>query len=175
MIACVDVAYEHTSAVAAAVAIRAWTDSAPSESATTHIREVRNYRPGFFYERELPCILDVLAQLASSPRYILIDGYAWLGPDRPGLGAHLYELLDREPSVIGVAKSPFAGNTVAAQLRRGQSTRPLFVTACGVEVDAAVEYVRAMHGAFRIPTIIRYVDSLARGSARQQPVAGQAP
>ena len=164
MIACVDVAYETTNATAAAAVIRGWSDASPIECVTARIEDVADYRPGFFYERELPCLLRVLAELAQSPQCILIDGYVWLAPDRPGLGAHLFEALGREYSIIGVAKSPFAGNIAAVELLRGRSTRPLFVTACGIEPSAAVASVRSMHGKSRIPTVSAYVDALARGS-----------
>jgi deoxyribonuclease V len=47
---------------------------------------------------------------------------------------------------------------------RGGSRRPLYVTAAGMELDEVVHHVTAMHGAFRIPTILKRVHQLCRGA-----------
>ncbi len=91
-----------------------------------------------------------------------MDGYAWLGPDRPGLGARLFEALGSNIPVIGVAKTYFQGSRAAA-VRRPGSERPLFVTAVGVDLATAAGQVESMHGPYRIPTLLRRVDQLARG------------
>ncbi len=49
------------------------------------------------------------------------------------------------------------------QITRGQSSRPLYVTAAGIEIEAAAERVKAMHGSYRIPTMLRRVHLLAEG------------
>jgi deoxyribonuclease V len=46
---------------------------------------------------------------------------------------------------------------------RGNSARPLFVTAAGIEVTEAAATVVAMKGKFRLPDVLRRVDALARG------------
>lgn len=48
---------------------------------------------------------------------------------------------------------------------RGTSTSPLFVTAVGIDPQVAADRVRDMHGPFRIPTLVKRADSLARGAA----------
>jgi deoxyribonuclease V len=45
---------------------------------------------------------------------------------------------------------------------RGASTKPLLITAAGMPEAQAAEHVREMHGAFRIPTLLRRVDQLCR-------------
>jgi deoxyribonuclease V len=97
-----------------------------------------------------------------------VDGYVLLGPNRPGLGARLFEALGNSIPVIGVAKTYFQGSR-AASVRRPGSDRPLFVTAVGVDLGLAAEQIARMHGPFRIPTLLRRVDQLARG--RCEPVS----
>jgi deoxyinosine 3'endonuclease (endonuclease V) len=92
-----------------------------------------------------------------------VDGYVVLGT-RPGLGSHLFEALDGRIPVIGVAKSEFAGSD-AARVSRGRSGRPLFITAVGMSVETAAACIQAMHGPYRIPTLLRHVDRLAREKA----------
>ena len=46
---------------------RAWTDATPIEERVATLAPVSAYRPGAFFERELPCILEVLARLESAP------------------------------------------------------------------------------------------------------------
>jgi len=126
--------------------------------------DVAPYRPGAFYERELPCILAVLAQVSAKVRAVIVDGYVDLDDaGRPGLGAHLHHKLRSGVVVIGVAKTRFAGATSAREVIRGASRSPLFVTARGLAVEEAAELVRTMHGPYRIPTLLGRADRLARG------------
>jgi len=53
---------------------------------------------------------------------------------------------------------------------RGDSSRPLFVTAAGMNADGAAELVRGMHGLHRLPTLLKRADQLARGHATPDPV-----
>ena len=124
------------------------------------------YAPGHFYQRELPCILQVLEKVQASLDAILVDGHVWLDDQgSPGLGAHLYRALEERVPVIGVAKTPFGGSRGQRQVLRGQSRRPLFVTAAGMDLDVAAESVRRMHGAHRIPSLLARADQLCRTSA----------
>ena len=93
----------------------------------------------------------------------LVDGYVWLdGLSGAGLGAHLYQALEGKVAVIGVAKTRFAGAGAAVGVVRGRSTRPLFITAVGMDAQQAAEHVRSMHSPDRILTLLKRVDSLAR-------------
>jgi deoxyribonuclease V len=162
MLACVDVDYRDDLAVAACLTFSDWQDSRPVRELTEVVREVEPYRPGEFFRRELPCLMQVLGRLEERPSIVLIDGYVWLGRDKPGLGAHLHQALGGQISVVGVAKTRFAGATPVKEVVRGQSSLPLFVSAVGIEPGEAAEKVRTMHGPYRLPTLLKKVDQLCR-------------
>ncbi|MBC7809104.1 MAG: endonuclease V [Akkermansiaceae bacterium] len=166
MIAIFDVDYRADgTAVAACVTADDWADAAPVGEYTTPIPEVAPYEPGQFYKRELPCLLAVIATLPGPPTVCVVDGYVWLGDENtPGLGAHLFNALGGMIPVVGVAKTRFAGAEPVAEVLHGatETTRPLYVSAVGVPLADAAEAVRRMHGTFRLPTLIKRVDSLCR-------------
>lgn len=170
MIACIDVGYteaesQPTTAVAACVVINDWADAVAASEHVVRIHDVRDYQPGQFYLRELPCIESVLAQLPNPPSQIIVDGYVWLdGQKQPGLGAHLYDALNRATPVIGVAKNPFRQSPHATVLYRGGSSRPLYITAVGIAAIEAANHIAAMHGSHRFPSVLKRVDSLSRGA-----------
>jgi deoxyribonuclease V len=164
-IAILDVAYGQASAGVGCV-LADWTGAAPAAEVARHIPGApAQYEPGAFYKRELPLLLAVIQALPDKPEAYVIDGYVWLGAGKPGLGAHLFERLGAGVPVIGVAKSAFRGDTWSAPVLRGQSKRPLFVTAAGMEAAHAAALVAGMHGADRIPTLLRLADRLAREAA----------
>jgi deoxyribonuclease V len=164
MKACVDVDYRDGEALVACVLFRDWTDAAAAGQLVQPVTGVADYVPGEFYRRELPCLLAVLCRVADPIDLVVVDGYVWLADEtEPGLGAHLYEALQRRVPVVGVAKTRFASARLAVPVVRGESaTRPLFVTAVGMDVNEAAEAVRVMHGPHRIPTLLRQVDRLCR-------------
>jgi len=164
MIAALDVHYAGEEATAAALVFRDWTDAEPVETATVRVPKPAPYEPGRFYKRELPCLLRVLEELEAKPDTMVVDGHAWLGEGKPGLGAHLHAALHEKASVIGVAKKEFDGNTLALPVFRGKSKQPLWVTAAGVEPTTAAGYIQMMHGRHRLPTLLKRVDQLARGT-----------
>jgi deoxyribonuclease V len=163
MIACLDVDYRTDLTVAVCVLFRAWTDSTEASHLVDRGPPAAPYEPGQFYRRELPHLLRVLAQVQEPLEAIIVDGYVWLGEERPGLGAHLYEALCRTVPVIGVAKTAFHSTGSAVPVLRGHSLRPLFVTAIGMDTAVAADHVRKMHGNSRIPTMLGRVDRLCRG------------
>jgi deoxyribonuclease V len=123
------------------------------------------YRPGEFYLRELPP-LRAVCRAAGSLTLIVIDGYVDLDPEgRPGLGARVHGEFG--VPVIGVAKTMFRSATHAAEIHRGRSARPLFVTAAGMTVGDAADLIRNMSGPYRLPDALRTVDRLARGIAHR--------
>ena len=167
LIALVDVHYEGEGARAACLTAPTWEAATALDEWTVAVPHVEEYRPGFFFERELPCILAVLALAPTKPSVIVVDGYVVLDAEgRPGLGAHLFEHLGKQTPVIGIAKHSFAGSEFAEHVRRGSSQKPLFVTALGSSVAEAAENVRRMHGPHRIPTLCTRVDHLCRGLAQ---------
>jgi deoxyribonuclease V len=164
MIAAVDVDYRDQEAVAACVLFGQWTDAVPAGEVVERITRVEPYQPGQFYRRELPCLLAVLGRVSDPLAAAVIDGYVWLDDEtRPGLGGHLHAALGWSVPVIGVAKTRFAGVRVARPVLRGTSRKPLWVTAAGIDLETAADFVRSMHGPFRVPTLLRRVDRLCRG------------
>lgn len=162
--AVVDVDYGGAGATAACVVADRWTDAVPIETHVVSIASVLPYAPGRFYERELPCVLAVLPKVRAPIDTVVIDGYVHLDANgEAGLGAHLHAHEGGRFAVIGVAKTPFRGGDFAAQVMRGTSKRPLFVTAVGIDLDEAVRRVAGMHGPHRIPTLLGWVDRLAAG------------
>lgn len=168
-IACIDVGYtesesEPTTAIAACVVITDWQDAVAASEHVVNISNVREYQPGQFYRRELPCIEAVLALLPTPPTCIVIDGYVWLDDqDHPGLGKYLYDALNQAIPIVGVAKNPFKRSLHAHQLCRGHSTRPLYITSAGIPITQAANHIADMHGPHRFPSILKRVDRLSRG------------
>lgn len=173
-IACIDVGYTEsesnpTTAIAACVVVNDWSDSNTIAEHVVRISDVRDYEPGQFYRRELPCIEAVLAALTTTPNIIVVDGYVWLDDQNyPGLGKYLYDALNQTIPVIGVAKNPFKQSLHAHELYRGGSTRPLYITSVGIPVPLAANNIAAMHGLHRFPTILKQVDRLSRGAHRAE-------
>lgn len=163
MIAALDVQYDDTArtALAAAVVFEHWDSATHIAEYTAMCGEVAPYQPGEFFRRELPCLLQVLQRVREPLDAIIIDGYVAFG-DRPGLGLHLWEAIQRRTPIVGVAKTKFH-SADAIEVVRGESRAPLFITAAGFEAAVAAEQVRTMHGEFRIPTHLKRVDQLARG------------
>ncbi|MEM6298477.1 MAG: endonuclease V, partial [Bacteroidota bacterium] len=127
------------------------------------VNEIAPYESGSFYKRELPCLLRLLEEVESYSTTIIIDGYCWLSDEtQKGLGAYLYETLEGQIPVIGVAKNAFKNSQVAQPLYRGESQKPLYVTAVGMPLDEAVKNIEQMHGEYRLPTLLKAVDRLAR-------------
>lgn len=166
MIACVDVHYRDSRAIAAGLLFEDWAAPCATLEVVRSVAPIAPYEPGRFYLRELPCIMAVLEKLPTRPAAIVIDGYVWLGDEsRPGLGARLHRALGGKAAVIGVAKSAFCPGPAVRELVRGRSLRPLYVTAAGLPVTEAVACVAAMHGSFRIPTLVKRADTLSRAAA----------
>lgn len=170
MLCAFDVHYEPSATRVAAVEFRGWSDAVAEREHVLHLTAAAPYVPGQFYQRELPPILALLAQLGAEPEIILVDGHVWLEPGRPGLGAHLQAALGGRPGIVGVAKSAFGLGGEWRPVRRGGSLQPLWVDAAGLGLDEAAAAVHSMHGPFRLPTLLRRVDQLARGSV--EPISG---
>jgi deoxyribonuclease V len=158
--AAVDVYYPDSGGATAALVLAADpTFEAVTAEHVVHLAEVAAYRPGAFYERELPAIAAVVA--GRDLDLLVVDGYVTLDPaGRPGLGQHVHQQLDIP--VIGVAKSAFRGAGHAVEVYRGGSRRPLLVTTAGLAPADAADLVRAMAGPHRIPAALKRVDTLSR-------------
>jgi deoxyribonuclease V len=169
-LAVVDVHYAGDAAHAACLIAADWLDSKPIEVQRAWLSPVAPYVPGQFYERELPPVLQVLAQVRTDFKVIVVDSYVVLdGQGSPGLGAHLWQHFDGRYAVIGVAKTSYRRSTFAATVKRGQSERTLFVTALGMDQPEAAQLVATMHGEHRLPTLLGLADHHARGLAPSAP------
>jgi deoxyribonuclease V len=169
MILAVDTYYTDDRAHTVAVLFEAWTDARPTEVISAWREGIAAYEPGQFYKRELPCILDLLRQVDLSPlEAIVIDGFVVLDDaGSPGLGAHLYEALEKRVPVIGVAKTNFATiHAAKIEVLRGDSVRPLYITATGMDLALAADHIRAMHGAYPLPDLLKALDQLTKEPGR---------
>lgn len=170
MLVAVDVQYAQPAVVTAAVGFADWSDpTSMLECVWRATVTPAPYEPGALYKRELPFLLDAvtLIERHHPVEVVVIDGHVWLREGQPGLGARLHEALGRK-AVIGVAKAAFAEGS-AVPVVRGSSSRPLFVSAAGINTQAAAKLVRGMHGPHRLPTLLKRADHLARGHAAPDP------
>jgi deoxyinosine 3'endonuclease (endonuclease V) len=167
MILAFDVYYTGDEARAVCLAFRHWTDTDAAQNWIEYISGISDYEPGAFYKRELPCILAILKTIdLSLVQAIVIDGYVVLDNNgKPGLGLHLYNALGSRIPIIGVAKTTYAGNDLnVAEVFRGKSERPLYVTAVGISLPDAAAHIQSMAGEYRMPTLLKQLDSLTRSS-----------
>lgn len=167
MIACLDVGYREDDATAACVLIEDWKSESSLLECTETITDIQEYVPGQFYQRELPCLMTILAAIDARPDVIIVDGFVTLDPaGKLGLGGHLHREINRpgrdRTDVIGVAKTGFREATHAIPVLRGESDRPLLVTAAGMDDDEAAALIASMAGPHRIPTMLKRVDWLSR-------------
>lgn len=163
MIACLDVHYTETMAYAAAVVFEDWTSQAGIAEYTASLAHSATYEPGRFYLRELAPLLAVIEQLDRPVDVFVIDGYCYLSAEgEPGLGRHLADALGGSAAIVGVAKNRYRKTSHAVELMRGQSARPLFITAIGMTPEQAARSIASMAGEFRLPTLLRAVDQLSR-------------
>jgi len=163
MIAALDADYTDrgSSATIAAVVFECWEAEQPVAEHIVEQRDIQPYVPGEFYRRELPGLLAVLNRIEVPLEAILIDGYVWLG-DKPGLGARLWDAVANKTPIVGIAKTRYR-SAGAIEVIRGRSKTPLFVTAAGFDIHEAANNVARMAGSFRLLTMLKRVDQLARG------------
>ena len=162
-IVCLDAAYGDTASAVAGALIQGWDADGASRMIVRRFEgPPASYEPGAFYRRELPLLLPVIAEIATSIDVIVIDGYVWLEGGRPGLGGHLFASLGCCIPVIGVAKTRYRNDTWSMPVLRGASRQALFVTSAGIAVTEAAHSIRRMHGDHRIPTILALVDKATR-------------
>lgn len=168
MILIFDICYneeEHT-ANAACIKFPSF-DSKPTDynvyTYTKHCENVADYESGNFYKRELPCIMSLLNDIGLSDiDYIITDSYVEFSDEHLGLGKHLYNKLDKQIPVIGIAKNKFKSENISVECHRGESHKPLYITAAGISNQKAAELVSTMHGEFRLPDMVKAVDHLCR-------------
>jgi len=160
----VDVQYSDNSAIVAGIIFSSWNSNKVHRSLIKEVHGIEAYVPGSFYKRELPCIISLLNEIEEHITIIIIDGYVVLGSDKKaGLGMYLFEHLNKQVPIIGVAKKRFKNTPQDNEILRGKSLNPLFITVAGIELYKAKELISNMEGKYRIPTLINSVDQLCRG------------
>jgi len=165
MILAFDTYYYDGKAKTICLEFQQWNQSTDFKVHTEIIDNVAEYIPGEFYKRELPCILSLLNQIdLKKVEVIIVDGFVYLDDEKKyGLGGHLYEKLNQEIPIIGVAKTNFASiEKHKRSLLRGDSQKPLYVTAIGIELEDAFQKVESMAGEFRMPTLLKEMDRLTK-------------
>ncbi len=165
MILAFDTYYFDNKAKTVCLSFEDWTASEDFKVYSEILEEIEDYTSGEFYKRELPCILSLLKTIDNSEiEAIIVDGFVFLDDDNKlGLGGYLYQKLDSKIPIIGVAKNNFA--TIEKQKRvllRGESAKPLFITSIGIDLDLATSYIQSMAGVFRIPTLLKQLDTLTK-------------
>lgn len=163
MILAFDTYYYENKAKTVCLNFEDWNNEDKFEIYTETLFEIEEYVSGEFYKRELPCILSLLSKIdLKKVDLIIIDGFVFLDDENKfGLGAYLYDELNKEIPIIGVAKRDFATiEKNRIKLYRGKSETPLFITSIGIELDVASKKIGEMNGEFRIPTLLKEVDKL---------------
>lgn len=139
------------------------------------------YVPGYLSFREVPAVLEALANLQRQPDLILCDGQGLAHPRRFGLACHLGVLTDIP--TIGVAKSRLIGEhgvpapekgswvpltdkgeTIGAVLRTRDNVSPVYVSiGHRVSLATAIDYVLRCTPRYRLPETTRRAHRLASG------------
>ncbi len=132
-----------------------------------YLNDIEEYFPGEFYKRELPCILKILEKVDLKRVFmIMVDSHVYIDNDENyGLGGKLWEQLDCEIPVIGVAKTRFAKNMeTIKEVFRGESKNPLYVSSIGMTVHEAAYIITTMKGAYRVPDILKLLDQKTKSA-----------
>lgn len=139
------------------------------------------YVPGLLSFREVPAVLDALAELSAVPDLLLCDGHGLAHPRRMGLACHLGLVADIPAA--GVAKTLLVGEheevpdergawtalshkgeTVAAALRSRAGVKPIYVSpGHRISLTTAVAWVMRCITRYRLPETTRRADRLASG------------
>jgi deoxyinosine 3'endonuclease (endonuclease V) len=157
----VDVYYFENKAKIVGVLFENWEDEIPRNIISFYKDDIADYESGSFYKRELPCIIELLEKIdIKTIETILVDSFVYLDDNKKlGLGGHLYNYLEEKIPVIGVAKTSFHDNKkYAEELFRGESKKPLYISSAGIETGKATEFIKNMHGNFRIPALLKILD-----------------
>lgn len=179
-VAGVDCGFEEDGTVTrAAVAVLSFPDLQLRDQAIVRRPTTFPYIPGFLSFREIPAVLDALAQLTIQPNLLLCDGQGLAHPRRLGIACHL-GLLANIPA-IGVAKSLLIGKhellpdergawqplrdrdeIIGAVLRSRAGTKPLYISiGHRISLPTALDYVMRCTPKYRLPETTRRAHALA--------------
>jgi deoxyribonuclease V len=179
-VAGVDMGFEEQGTISrAAVAILRFPDLQVQETAIAYRPTTFPYIPGYLSFREIPAILDALAQVKITPDIVLCDGQGIAHPRRFGIACHLGVILDMP--TIGVAKSLLLGKheelseakgswqplrdqgeTIGAVLRTRTGVKPLYISSGHyISLPTAIDIVLRCTPKYRLPETTRLADKLA--------------
>lgn len=165
MIYAFDTYYYDNFAKTVCIAFENWNSEKETAVYSEKISITADYESGAFYKRELPCILHLLKKMnLNEGDVIIVDGYVSLNSDgKLGLGGYLFKELYEKYPVIGIAKNKFSEENInRAEVLRGESKTPLYVTVAGADVSEIQIKIQKMHGEFRIPSLLKKLDQLTR-------------
>ncbi len=161
--ACFDVKYHDQFAIIGYVLFENHASHVAFRTGQVRHDKVEPYVSGEFYKRELPCLLTAIHQIPEVMDLIYVDGNVWLDNDNKGLGCYLYEALNMKIPVIGISKTAFHNSEKNVYpVLRANSKKPLYISSIGMEPTLAARSVAEMHGAFRLPTMIKLADTMSR-------------
>ncbi|MGF1497169.1 MAG: deoxyribonuclease V [Elainellaceae cyanobacterium] len=181
-VAGIDVGFEDDgNTTRAAVAVLSFPELKLVEQAIARQPTRFPYIPGLLSFREVPAVLDALAQLTTVPDLLLCDGQGTAHPRRFGIACHVGWLTDLP--AIGVAKSRLIGNhaelapekgaqqplvhqeqTIGAVLRNRDRTNPLYISpGHRISLPTALDYVQRCTTKYRLPETTRFAHRLASG------------
>nr|WP_321233924.1 endonuclease V [uncultured Psychroserpens sp.] len=161
----IDVHYKTNYAKSVGLIFLSKADEVAHEVFVDIINEVASYQPGQFYKRELPCLLKTISKVdLNTIEAILVDGHVYIDNDgNYGLGGYLYEALGNKTPIIGVAKRAFHANKeTVKEVYRGTSQNPLHVSAIGMNLERAAQFIQEMHGNHRHPTLLKILDGITK-------------
>ncbi len=147
MILAFDTYYYENKALTICIEFETWTNKTIHKVHHEVLGNVPDYVSGEFYKRELPYILSLFGKIQSEfIEAIVVDGYVFLDEtNKYGLGGHLYEALEKKIPIIGLAKTNFGGDfSQKVEVFRGSSKNPLYITAIGIDKNAAQQYILEM-------------------------------
>ncbi len=165
MIYAFDTYYFDNKAKTVCLGFNDWLDENPTIELDETLEGISDYESGAFYKRELPCIISILKKVTLQENDILIvDGYVLLDDNgKLGLGGYLFNEFNKRYAVIGVAKNNFTAiDQLKKAVYRGESKKALYITALGMELSSAAQHIQSMKGMYRMPTLLKLLDSLSR-------------
>ncbi|CAL2076327.1 Endonuclease V [Tenacibaculum sp. 190524A05c] len=164
MIIAIDVHYREL-AKTVAISFKDWESEEVMNIKQSFSNYSSEYISGEFYKRELPCIEGILNEFNKTEiELIIIDGYVTLNEEgKFGLGAYLFEKLNSQIPIIGVAKKKFSeASNNQIKIYRGISKNPLFITSIGIDLKKSAYLIKNMKGKYRIPDLLKLVDQKSK-------------